>query len=124
MIMIVIMIQVLDNHSSKKPAFIEKKYDLLLREDEIEKESEKISQQPLKKHTFSACINIKFFDCAKCCGSQIVGCYSPQSGEHCERPLEIGRLCYITLHTFTCSFFQFSKNGCWEEKPQVFNKVC
>lgn len=99
------MIQVLDNHSSKKPAFIQKKYDLLLREDEIEKKSEKISQQPFKKQTFTACINIKFFDCAKCCGSQIVGCYSPQSGEHCEKPLEIGKLCYFSLHTSTCRFF-------------------
>ena len=48
------------------------------------------SKGKLKPKTFTVKINIKFFDCASCCGSQIIGCYAP-NGDHCERPLEIGK---------------------------------
>lgn len=46
----------------------------------------------MKPKSFKVAINMLFFDCAKCCGPQIVGCYAP-NGEHCERPLEIGVRC-------------------------------
>ena len=61
-----------------------------MREEKIENDLLKMATQPLSSQTFIVKLNTSFFDCAKCCGAQIVGCYSPQAGEHCERPLEIG----------------------------------
>lgn len=68
---------------------MDRKNILLATEDSIEAKFEEEARKPRKPITFTATINTNFFDCAKCCGSQIVGCYTP-SGVHCERPLEIG----------------------------------
>ena len=68
---------------------MDRKNVLLTTEDSIEAKFEEEARKPRKPVTFIATVNTNFFDCAKCCGSQIVGCYSP-SGVHCERPLEIG----------------------------------
>ena len=66
-----------------------------MQEERVELDIEKMSLQPMKSQTFTVNINTTFFDCARCCGAQIIGCYSPVAGEHCERPLEIGKLLCI-----------------------------
>jgi hypothetical protein len=69
--------------------FHEKKISLLTKEDKIEEDFAKQGKAPVKPKTFTIALNTHFFDCARCCGAQIIGCYAP-NGEHCERPLEIG----------------------------------
>lgn len=73
---------------------LEKKSSLLMKEEQIENDLYKMAAQPLSPQTFIVKLNRTFFECANCCGAQIVGCYSPQAGEHCERPLEIGKLIF------------------------------
>jgi len=46
---------------------------------------------PKAPQKFQIKMNTSFLDCSKCCGRNIIGCYSPAGGEHCERPLEIGK---------------------------------
>ncbi|XP_065897600.1 uncharacterized protein [Dysidea avara] len=72
--------------------FYDKKLTLLAKEDEIEADFEKQARVPVKPKKFTVALNTNFFDSARCCGSQIIGCYAP-TGEHCERPLEIGLRC-------------------------------
>ncbi|KAL5493303.1 hypothetical protein EMCRGX_G014460 [Ephydatia muelleri] len=67
----------------------ERRLALLTKEDEIEADFEEKAKAPITPRTFSVRLNTSFFDCARCCGAHIVGCYAP-NGEHCERPLEIG----------------------------------
>jgi len=74
---------------SQKPRIHERKLQLLTEEERIENDMEAKSKAKLKPMKFTAKINLKFFDCAACCGPQIIGCYAP-NGDHCERPLEIG----------------------------------
>ena len=83
--------QAIDNQLSKthQSRIHERKLQLLSEEERIENDLDAKSQAKLKPTTFKAKINTKFFDCASCCLSQIIGCYAP-NGDHCERPLEIG----------------------------------
>ena len=83
--------QAIDTELSKtrQSRIQDRKLQLLSEEERIENDLEAKSQAKLKPMTFTAKINMKFFDCAKCCLSQIIGCYAP-NGDHCERPLEIG----------------------------------
>ena len=74
---------------SQKSRIHERKLQLLTEEERIENDMEAKSKAKLKPLKFTAKINVKFFDCAACCGPQIIGCYAP-NGDHCERPLEIG----------------------------------
>lgn len=87
-----IVVKVIDKNASvnNQTRIMERKSALLVQEENIEQKIEKTSRLPLKSCSYTAELNVSFFDCVDCCGPQIVGCYSPVSGEHCERPLEIG----------------------------------
>ncbi|XP_064383534.1 uncharacterized protein LOC135332129 isoform X2 [Halichondria panicea] len=89
-----VAVRVIDQRlgQSKDGHFYERKVTLLSREDQIEGDFESQSQVPVKPKTFTVTLNTSFFNCARCCGPQIIGCYAP-NGEHCERPLEIGMRC-------------------------------
>ena len=63
-----------------------------MQEEKIEKDLQEMSSKPSKAQNFTVKLNRSFYECSLCCGHQIIGCYSPVGGEHCERPLEIGNV--------------------------------
>ena len=70
---------------------LDKKFALQMREERIEEDLQAMTKKPKTKQLFHVKLQTSFFDCSKCCGANIIGCYSPAGGEHCERPLEIGK---------------------------------
>jgi hypothetical protein len=86
-----VAVRLIDHHSSSTPFsyVFERKVALLAEEDRIESDFESQSIAPVQPKTFVAVLHTSFFDCARCCGPKLIGCYAP-TGEHCERPLEIG----------------------------------
>ncbi|XP_065061836.1 uncharacterized protein LOC135688772 isoform X1 [Rhopilema esculentum] len=89
-----IAVKVIDKQLSRnqQPRIHDRKLQLLADEERIESDMEAKSSAKLKRTEFTIKLNIKFFDCARCCGTNIIGCYAP-NGDHCERPLEIGMRC-------------------------------
>ncbi|XP_066932590.1 uncharacterized protein [Clytia hemisphaerica] len=69
---------------------LDKKFALQMQEEKIEEDLKTMASKPKTKQLFQIQLQTSFFDCSKCCGANIIGCYSPAGGEHCERPLEIG----------------------------------
>ena len=82
---------------------MDRKIALLADEERIESDIEKHASSVLKPKMFRAKLNTNFFDCASCCGAQIVGCYAP-NGDHCERPLEIGMIVYVFVRLSIISY--------------------
>lgn len=70
----------------------DKKLALQMHEDKIEEDLQTMAEHSKSgQSTFRIRLNTSFRDCSRCCGANIIGCYSPAAGEHCERPLEIGK---------------------------------
>ncbi|XP_062513876.1 uncharacterized protein LOC134189578 isoform X2 [Corticium candelabrum] len=86
-----IAVRMIDSHVSSafSSRALDRKITLLAEEDRIETEFESQPLDPVEPKTFTAMLHSSFFDCARCCGPKLVGCYVP-TGEHSERPLEIG----------------------------------
>ena len=79
---------------------MDKKFALQMREEKIEADLQGMAVKPKTKQHFRISLNTSFRDCSECCGSNIIGCYSPAAGEHCERPLEIGKDIFRTKYLF------------------------
>ena len=87
---------------------MDKKFALQMREEKIENDLQAMVEKPKTKQYFRIALNTSFRDCSGCCGSNIIGCYSPVAGEHCERPLEIGKGIFYKRSTFS-NYSEFSK---------------